>query len=278
MTPNRAGSRLGRLARVSEVEAGDEVAARVEALRAEIAEHNRRYHGEDAPTISDAEFDELVRELRRSRRSSRSWSPRLAHPAGRVGAVDPVRRRSQHRLPMMSLDNAFSAEELLAWGERLERAPRRRTGRRSGRLRVRAEDRRRRHLAPLRGRPLRAGRHPGRRAGGRGRHRQHRAPSTAIPERLPKGAPDVLEVRGEVYMPHRRLRGAQRRARPRPASGSSSTPATPRPARCARRTRRSPPAASSRSGATSSARSSGGPALHQPPRDARVPRGRPACR
>ena len=55
--------RLGRLAGCRR-SSGDEVAARVEALRAEIAEHNRRYHAEDAPTISDADYDELVRELR----------------------------------------------------------------------------------------------------------------------------------------------------------------------------------------------------------------------
>jgi DNA ligase (NAD+) len=99
----------------------DHLAARAEALRAEIAEHNQRYHAEDAPTISDADYDELVRELR----ALEEQFPALiveGTPTALVGAppsatFDPV----VHRVPMMSLDNAFSADELVAWGERLAR-------------------------------------------------------------------------------------------------------------------------------------------------------------
>ena len=98
-----------------------DLAARAAELRSEIALHNHRYHDEDAPTISDADYDELVRELRRYEEEF----PELVvaeSPTQRVGGTRstlfaPVR----HRLPMMSLDNAFSSEELVAWGERLER-------------------------------------------------------------------------------------------------------------------------------------------------------------
>ena len=87
---------------MSEVEAGEEVAARVEALRAEIAEHNRRYHAEDAPTISDAEFDELVRDLRRYEEEF----PELITPTSptqQVGSAPSVLFAPvQHRQPMMS--------------------------------------------------------------------------------------------------------------------------------------------------------------------------------
>ncbi|MEZ5183850.1 MAG: NAD-dependent DNA ligase LigA, partial [Acidimicrobiales bacterium] len=93
--------------------------ARARALRAEIAEHDRRYHGEDAPTIADAEYDALVRELR----SIEERFPELAaegSPTGRVGAAPSATFAPVvHRVPMMSLDNAFDAGELEAWAERL---------------------------------------------------------------------------------------------------------------------------------------------------------------
>ena len=99
----------------------DHVAGRVEALRAEISEHNRRYHAEDAPIISDADYDELVRELR----ALEERFPELAtadSPTSQVGAAPSATFAPVvHRSPMMSLDNAFSADELVAWGERLAR-------------------------------------------------------------------------------------------------------------------------------------------------------------
>jgi DNA ligase (NAD+) len=99
----------------------DDVATRAATLREEIAEHDRRYHGEDAPTIADADYDDLVRELR----GLEEQFPELVmdrSPTATVGAAPsatfaPVR----HRLPMMSLDNAFSPEGLVAWGERVAR-------------------------------------------------------------------------------------------------------------------------------------------------------------
>ncbi|HWJ97546.1 MAG TPA: NAD-dependent DNA ligase LigA, partial [Acidimicrobiales bacterium] len=94
---------------------------RAAALRTEIAEHNRRYHTDDAPTISDADYDELVRELR----AIEERFPELAvadSPTSQVGAPPSATFAPVvHRQPMMSLDNAFSADELVAWGERLAR-------------------------------------------------------------------------------------------------------------------------------------------------------------
>ncbi|MBV8160762.1 MAG: NAD-dependent DNA ligase LigA, partial [Acidimicrobiia bacterium] len=97
-------------------------AARAAELRQQIEHHNVRYHQLDDPEISDAEYDGLVRELR----DIEETHPELVtpdSPTQRVGAAPdtstfaPVR----HRQPMMSLDNAFSFEELLAWGKRMER-------------------------------------------------------------------------------------------------------------------------------------------------------------
>src|SRR5918995_6708643 len=99
-----------------------EIEERAEALRAEIREHNRRYHELDDPTISDAEYDELVRQLR----ALEEEFPELItpdSPTQQVGGAPlttlfaPV----EHGVPMMSLDNAFEEAELRAWVERLHR-------------------------------------------------------------------------------------------------------------------------------------------------------------
>ena len=93
--------------------------ARAEELRRLITYHNDRYHRLDEPEITDGEFDALVQELR----AIEADHPDLAVPASptqSVGAAPstlfaPV----THRVPMMSLDNAFSEEELRAWANRL---------------------------------------------------------------------------------------------------------------------------------------------------------------
>ncbi len=98
---------------------GADPVARAEELRGQIAFHNDRYHQLDDPVVTDAEFDALVRELR----SIEADHPDLIvpeSPTTTVGAAPstlfaPV----VHRVPMMSLDNAFSPEELDAWAARL---------------------------------------------------------------------------------------------------------------------------------------------------------------
>jgi DNA ligase (NAD+) len=96
--------------------------ARIEALRIEIREHDRRYYLEDAPVIADAEYDALLRELRdleaEHPAAVSDASPTQAPGGGVATTFAPVR----HRLPMMSLDNAFTDEELGAWVTRLRRA------------------------------------------------------------------------------------------------------------------------------------------------------------
>jgi DNA ligase (NAD+) len=96
-------------------------AARVAALRQEIAFHNERYHTLDAPEIPDAEFDLLVRELR----TLEAEHPELAaedSPTNTVGgAISGLFQPVRHRVPMMSLDNSFEEAELRAWADRLRR-------------------------------------------------------------------------------------------------------------------------------------------------------------
>jgi len=93
----------------------DEANKRVEQLRAEINYHNYRYYVLDSPEISDAEYDELMRELKQLEEQY----PQLLtpdSPTQRVGAA-PVEAFGvlEHPLPLLSLGNAFDKGELLAW-------------------------------------------------------------------------------------------------------------------------------------------------------------------
>jgi DNA ligase (NAD+) len=96
-------------------------ARRIRELREVIAGHNEAYFAEDAPTIPDADYDALVRELR----SLEAAHPELVDedsPTQRVGAAASATFASvAHRVAMMSLDNAFDDDELRAWSLRLTR-------------------------------------------------------------------------------------------------------------------------------------------------------------
>ena len=97
-------------------------AARAAELRRLIEYHNERYFVYDAPEIPDAEFDALVRELRQIEADH----PELITPGSptqRVGGAPATQLFSavRHRIPMMSLDNAFDTAELEAWADRLRR-------------------------------------------------------------------------------------------------------------------------------------------------------------
>ena len=91
---------------------------RAAALRAEIEAHNHRYYVLDAPTVSDAEYDRLYRELS----DLEAKHPELVSPDSptqRVGgSASPEFATVRHRVPMLSLNNAFSAEEVAAFDRR----------------------------------------------------------------------------------------------------------------------------------------------------------------
>jgi DNA ligase (NAD+) len=88
-----------------------EAAARIARLRAEIGEHNYRYHVLDAPTIPDSAFDALLRELQ----ALEAAHPELVSadsPTQRVGApISGGFAEVRHDVPMLSLGNAFSEED-----------------------------------------------------------------------------------------------------------------------------------------------------------------------
>ena len=95
-----------------------EVKKKIEQLKAEINHHNYRYHVLDSPEISDAEYDALMRELKQlEEQYPRFLTP--DSPTQRVGAA-PVEAFGvvEHPFPLLSLGNAFSKDELLAWHTR----------------------------------------------------------------------------------------------------------------------------------------------------------------
>jgi DNA ligase (NAD+) len=96
----------------------DDPVARAAALRAAIAHHNYRYHVLDDPEVPDAEYDRLMRELN----ALEATHPDLVasdSPTQRVGAA-PAAAFAEvvHRAPMLSLDNAFTDDEVLAFDRR----------------------------------------------------------------------------------------------------------------------------------------------------------------
>jgi DNA ligase (NAD+) len=88
-------------------------------LRAELERHNHQYYVFDQPLVSDAEYDQLFRELQQLE----SEHPELASPDSptqRVGGAPlPQFEQLTHRIPMLSLNNAFSAEEVMAFDKRV---------------------------------------------------------------------------------------------------------------------------------------------------------------
>lgn len=175
--------------------ARNDPAARAEELRGLIDYHNSRYFVEDDPEITDAEFDELVAELTRIE----AEHPELASPGSPLGSVgglaSPLFAEVRHRTPMMSLDKTTSYEELLAWGKRMDRFI-------SGDVDYTCElkiDGLAMSLLFERGKLVRAA------TRGDGEVGEDVTANVAtiaeIPHQLGRTAPEVVEIRGEIYMP-----------------------------------------------------------------------------
>src|SRR5215208_4057216 len=88
-----------------------EAKAELERLAAEILAHDRRYYQEDAPTITDAQYDEL----RRRNAAIEARYPRLKRPdspSERVGTAPAGKfGKVVHAVPMLSIDNAFDEDD-----------------------------------------------------------------------------------------------------------------------------------------------------------------------
>ena len=99
----------------------EDAAAELERLAAELAEHDRRYHGEDAPTITDAEYDAL----KRRNAAIEARFPELVRedsPSGRVGAPPAEGfAKVRHAVPMLSLAKAYTDQDVVDFLERAKR-------------------------------------------------------------------------------------------------------------------------------------------------------------
>ncbi|MGV3626289.1 MAG: NAD-dependent DNA ligase LigA [Betaproteobacteria bacterium] len=100
----------------------DALRERVARLRREIEQHNHRYYVLDTPSIADAEYDRLFRELQ----SLEAAHPELIStdsPTQRVGAAPLAEfAPAPHRQPMLSLNNAFATDEVEAFDRRVREA------------------------------------------------------------------------------------------------------------------------------------------------------------
>ena len=100
----------------------DEIKREIDALRAEIEEHNRHYYDEDAPIISDFEYDALLRRLE----ELEAAHPEYYDPASPTQHVGGTAKSSfapvTHEVPLESLNDVFSFDELRAFDERVTAA------------------------------------------------------------------------------------------------------------------------------------------------------------
>jgi DNA ligase (NAD+) len=168
---------------------------RIEELRRLIRRHMDLYYGTDSPEISDAEFDALVRELSDLETEHPEFAD-VQSPAEAIGAAsfttfDPV----VHAVPMTSLDNAMDEDELRAWGERVLKGLDGQSPRYVCELKI---DGLAISIRYEKGRLVQAA------TRGDGKVGEdvtaNVATISSLPQQLPKDAPSVLEVRGEVYM------------------------------------------------------------------------------
>src|SRR5688572_8119551 len=96
------------------------VAAEIEFLRSEIGRHNDLYYQKAEPEISDREFDLMLERLK----ELEAENPQLItpdSPTQRVGGKAASLKPFTHRVPLMSLDNSYSLDDLKAFTERCER-------------------------------------------------------------------------------------------------------------------------------------------------------------
>ena len=178
-----------------------EAKAELERLAREIAEHDRLYYQHDRPAISDAGYDAL----RAANAALERQFPHLVRadsPSKRVGA-GPVEKfgKVQHRAPMLSLSNGFSDEDVSDFLARIRRFLNLEA---DATLEVTAEPKIDGLSISLRYENRVLVQAATRGDGAEGENVTANVMTIAdVPKKLPKSAPDVIEVRGEIYMSHK---------------------------------------------------------------------------
>ncbi|ACQ92260.1 DNA ligase, NAD-dependent [Tolumonas auensis DSM 9187] len=98
----------------------NEIQSRMHALQQLLERYNTEYYLHDEPSVPDAEYDRLMNELRELEAANPQWLD-VNSPTQRVGGVALTSFGSvQHEQPMLSLDNVFNAEDLAAFGRRVQ--------------------------------------------------------------------------------------------------------------------------------------------------------------
>jgi len=99
---------------------GMDVRARIDQLREELRAHNHRYYVLAEPSISDKEFDVLLKELADLEAAHPEFDD-PSSPTRRVGGdLTDKFEKVPHRSPMLSLSNSYNAEEVAQWAERVQ--------------------------------------------------------------------------------------------------------------------------------------------------------------
>jgi len=173
-----------------------EAKARIAELTQQITHHSHRYHVLDEPEIADSEYDVMVRELV----ELEEGFPDLVHPDSptrRVGAPpSDLFAQALHQSPMWSLDNAFDWDELVAWGRRVDKV----LGSAADYFCELKVDGSAINLLYAHGRLVRGATRGDGRVGEDITSNLRAIPSVPLTLRGDK-IPELLEVRGEVYMP-----------------------------------------------------------------------------
>ena len=169
-------------------------------LVSELNEHNRLYHSLDQPEVSDAEYDQLMRQLQRIEAQHPDWVVPES-PSQRVGGAPlPEFNQIKHEMPMLSLNNGFEADDIHGFDGRLKRQLELDE---LSTLEYMAEPKLDGLAVSIRyERGIMA--YAATRGDGRAGEdiTQNVKTIRSVPLKLPATAPEVLEVRGEVFMTH----------------------------------------------------------------------------